>query len=459
MAGEGISGGRTGDPDEGAAEEPSGAGARGEGPGEGAGGEGAAGEVRPGGGTSDEGASDEGASRDGSPVSGPPTAGARPTGSLGQRARAWLRRHRKGAWAVVGVVVVLGAGAGLLQSPAGQDWWLARKACEGKLPGDDLGTLRTAGHLEDEETFSAPQVGQYGCLLRNDEGKVVVSVQAFTRARDQRRVLGRLGEEAPPYRLLPGALPGYAGDDGEIHLMPECPKLGKDTAGDPRRMLVTTWVPFLESRAERAALLRTAVTLTNHASERLGCDDRQLAAPRDGAVPHDGAQVRLAEVSRTPCAALSRVPLGEGAEGAKVRVRVSERTPVARCSLSVSGADGRRPVLDLVAWYGNWGADSDAQGVGQDRRGRDADGDPTPVWDASRAWATARCGGEAASFDAHWHSGGTADGRAERRVLPRTDEEKGTVLRETVSRFARDEARRRGCDGLDLPGADDRLPE
>ncbi|WP_159401537.1 hypothetical protein [Streptomyces sp. NRRL F-5053] len=456
MAGEGISGGRTGGPDEGAAEEPSGAGARGEGPGEGAGGEGAAGEVRPGGGTSDE-----GASRDGSPVSGSPADGARPTGSPGQRARAWLRRHRKGAWAVVGVVVVLGVGAGLLQSPAGQDWWLARKACGGKLPRGELETLKSGRYLEREKELANRELGQYICRLGIGEADSVVSVEAFTRARDQRRILGRVNDRMPPHELLPDTLPGFTEDDQTIHLMPSCPKLGTDTAGRPRRMLVTTRTPMARSRAERAALLRTAVTMTNRASEKLGCSDRQLAVPSGDTGPHEGEEVPLDKVSGTPCAAMARVPLGKGTEGAEVRVQVSERTPVARCSLSVAGKGGRQGVLELIAWYGNWGAE--LHGTGLDRRGRNEDGDATPVWDATRAWATARCGGEAASFDANWYTDETLDEaldeRALRRALPRTGQGRAAVLRDVVSRFARDEAGRRGCDRPDLPGAADRLPD
>ncbi|MDJ1135951.1 hypothetical protein [Streptomyces iconiensis] len=378
---------------------------------------------------------------------------------MGARVGEWRHRHRKALLVTGLVVVVLALVAVLVREPV-KDEWLARRACDGQLPRGELDTVRTDLRLEGEKAFHSRDLGQYRCLLENTDGKVVVSVNAYTRPADQRQELSRIGKEYQPQKVLPGGLPGFASDNGDIHLMPKCPRLGKDFDGQPRRMLATTWVPFASRSDQEAALLRMAVTMANDASDKLGCGAKPLPAPKKDAVATEGKEIPRSRAQGTACGALADTSLLGKARDAKVRVAVSDEAPVGRCTLSVvggadkAGGDEQR-VVELTSWYGDWAGGTGEMGSGDRSYFLRADGSRAPLSGASDAWATARCDGENAGFAAHWgyaHGDGykVLDGR-----LPKTKSARAELLRELVARFAKDQVKRKGCAGLKVPGERD----
>lgn len=387
---------------------------------------------------------------------------------------AWGHRHRRGLWVGALVVAVLALVAFLVRAPV-NDAWLAHRACDGDVSGDDLDTIRTGAHLEDHQRFHNRELGQYRCLLTNTEDKVVVSVEAYTRPADQRLELSRVGKEGQPQRVLPGGLPGFASDNGDIHLMPRCPRLGEDFDGGSRRMLATTWAPLAEGRPEAAALLRTAVKMTNKASEKLGCGARALPAPKEGAAAGKGREITRAAAGETACAALAgklwpepgakarggsargeRAARGVEVPGAKVLDAVRAHAPIGRCTLTMAAdssteAESRQPVVELTSWYGDWGGGTEERGAGSRSYGLRADGSRTAHTNESSAWATARCDGGHAGFAARWGSTYGDSARAVERVRPRTKGDQAAALRALVAEFARDQVEREGCTGLELP--------
>lgn len=397
------------------------------------------------------------------------------------RVAEWGRGHRRALLVGVLVLAVLALVALLVRNPV-NDAWLSHRACDGELAGDELDMVRTDARLETEDRFQNEDLGQYRCYLENTDGKIVVSVNAYTRLADQRKELSSVGKGHQPQRVLPGGLPGFAGGNGDIHLMPPCPRLGKDFDGQPRRMLATTWVPLAKGEGEAAALLRMAVKMTNEASQRLGCGAEPLAAPKKDARAEKGREITRAAAKSTPCAALARdgwltpgakAREGQASEGkarggearrvdvtdAKVVDAVRAHAPIGRCTLTMGGgssgdsrAPSRQPVVELTSWYGDWGGGAEEMGSGDGAYGLRADGARTPRSDASTAWATARCDGQYAGFAARWgYSYGDHTAELD-RVRPESDGARAAALRALVAEFAKDQAERAGCSGLKLPG-------
>lgn len=379
------------------------------------------------------------------------------------------RRHRGWLWGSVGVLVVLVAVGASVRAPV-KDWWLAREACGGELPGDDLKTVRTDVRLGSEKESFDGELGSYHCVLTSDLGKVVVAVDTYPAGSERDEELAFAARSYAPHAVLPGGLPGFEDEHSRVLLMPECPRGGKGSSGKPRRLLVGTWAYFAESREEKAAMLRLAVRMTNVVTGKLGCGGEPLPAPEDGAVPDTGTYVPRAGAKGTACEALAttRVP-AEGRDG-RVRIAVADGGIVGRCTLHApgEGSDGEgsdsskpgRPLVELTSWRGDWGTASRETGSGTDPLSG-ASSTREPVLTDSLAWAATTCGGEGVGFAAHWGEDYSYRKAGKPSATP-TDpptgpptaaerNERRALLGEYVTAFAKDQVRRGACTGLRLP--------
>ncbi|TDC46051.1 hypothetical protein E1281_28850 [Actinomadura sp. KC345] len=373
--------------------------------------------------------------------------------------QAW--QHRKWLWGSACTVLVLVIVAFSVRAPA-KDWWLAREACGGKVPGGDLKTVRTDARLGAAQESLDKDLGRYHCVLENDEGKVVVEVDAYLDGVDKEKKLAYIGRSHPPHAVLPGGLPGFEAENSLVYLMPECARSGRGSSEEHHRLLVGTWTYFAESREEKAAMLRIAVRMTNEVTERLGCGGKPLPAPKDGAVPDTGRHVPRADAKGTACDALTttRVP-AEGRDGT-VFIAIADGGVVGRCTLRAAkkaGDDAHRssrlgrPLVELTSWRGNWGSDIREMGSGPDPLPMGEGAAWKPALTEDRAWAVAECGGENAGFAAHWGYGYSYREAGEKSEPPTAPErhERRVLLREYVAAFAKDEVRREKCTGLQLP--------
>ncbi|MFH8283064.1 hypothetical protein [Streptomyces antibioticus] len=370
-----------------------------------------------------------------------------------------MSRHLTLLWslALVGLVLVI---VGFSVRAPVTDWWLAREACGGALPGDDLKTVRTDVRLGSERESFDKDLGEYHCVLKSDADKVVVAVDAYPPGPARDEELRFAGTSYPPHAVLPGGLPGFEDEYSRVFLMPECPTGIREPRGDDRRLLVTTWTYFAKSREEKAAMLRLAVRMTNVVTEKLGCGGEPLPEPADGAVPDTGRFVPRADAKGTACDALAttRVP-AEGRDG-EVRIALADGGIVGRCTLYApkgdDGSDRRgRPLVELTGWRGDWGTDVREWGSGPDPLPMGA-GTWKPALTEDRAWAVARCDGGNAGFAAYWGYDDRPREEKERdeRQRPLTEAEKQArrvLLREYVTEFAKDQVRRGHCTGLQLP--------
>ncbi|MCX4675985.1 hypothetical protein OG413_11810 [Streptomyces sp. NBC_01433] len=375
-----------------------------------------------------------------------------------------MRQHRGGLWGSVCALVVLAVVGFSVRAPV-KDWWLAREACGGALPGGDLETVRTDVRLGSERESFDPYLGQYHCVLKSDKGKVVVAVDAYRDGADREEKLAYIGSSRPPHAVLPGGLPGFEDENSLVYLMPECPRGGQGASGEHRRLLVGTWTYFAGSREEKAAMLRLAVRMTNEVTEKLGCGGEPLPAPADGAVPDTGTYVPRAEARGTACDALAttRVP-AQGRDG-DVRIAVADGGIVGRCTLYAPKAadddayrSDDRPgagtsLVELTSWRGDGGTSPRGSGYGTDRLLMGGGSARKPALTEDRAWAVAECDGENVGFAAHWGDGYPYREAGEQPGPPTAAErgERRGLLREYVAAFAEDQVRRGKCAGLRLP--------
>lgn len=392
---------------------------------------------------------------------------------LEDQVKDWASRYRTWLVAALWAVVVLLIVGYAVREPV-KDWWLAREACGGQLPAGDLEIVRTDLRLgEAEESFDAED-GTYSCVLRDENGGAVIAVDTYPAGHDRDKVLGFAGTSRPPDAVLPGGLPGFEEDPGIVHLMPECPrgvlsaaeKEARAEAGEKekavperRRLLVRTWTFSARSPAEKAAMLRLAVHMTNVVTEKVGCGGEPLPAPADGAVPDEGAYVPRARAKGTACDALAtgRVPAA-GRDG-EVRIAIADGGIVGRCTLRATetSEDAREgaAIVELTSWLGDWGPrvltprrsdDPLPMGKGIGRR---------PALTEDRAWAVANCDGDHLGFAASWAEDYPRVNRkpGEKYVPPTKAEkyEQSVLLREYVSAFATDQVRRGACTDLKLP--------
>ncbi|WDT88420.1 hypothetical protein H0E86_19030 [Streptomyces sp. SCSIO-PteL053] len=385
------------------------------------------------------------------------SAGNRTGTRLEDRVKDWSSRHRRwlvaGLWALV-VLLVVGYS---VREPV-RDWWVAREACGGQLPSGELEIVRTDLRLgETEESFDAED-GTYSCVLRDENGQVVVAVDAYPEGRERDQELGLAGTSRPPHAVLPGGLPGFEDENSLVYLMPECPRAGRSPA-EQHRLLVGTWTYFAHSPAEKAAMLRLAVHMTNVVTGKLGCGGEPLPAPADGAVPDEGTYVPRARAKGTACDALatSRVPAA-GRDG-EVRIAIADGGIVGRCTLRATETyeDAREgaAIIELTAWLGDWGPRVNEMGSGPDPLPMGRGTTRSPALTEHRAWAVAKCDGDDVGFAAHW--GQDYPDRHRKpgtKYVPPTEAEQyeqRVLLRTYVSAFAADQVRRGACTDLKLP--------
>ncbi|KJK53845.1 hypothetical protein [Streptomyces sp. NRRL F-4428] len=367
----------------------------------------------------------------------------------------WARKHRRWLWASVCALAVVTVVGFAVRAPV-KDWWLAREACGGVLPGADLEAVRSGVRLGAEEESFDEERGRYRCVLESDRGQVVVAVDTYLGGADRDRQMRSIGSSSPPYAVLPGGLPGFEDANSLVYLMPECPGRAKEPYGKHHRLLVGSWTYFAHSPAEKAAMLRLAVRMTNEMTKKLGCGGEPLPAPDEGAVPDRGMYVPRAQAKGTACNALAaaRVP-EEGADG-QVRVAVADGGVVGRCTLYGAGtasAERGRPLVELTSWRGEWAGDMREMGSGPAPLPLGPGASRKPAHSEHRAWAVAECGGENVGFAAHWaedyHHRAGPD-----RSGPATEaerQEQRVLLAEYVTAFAKDQVERGNCKGLRVP--------
>ncbi|MYV60930.1 hypothetical protein GTW37_17015 [Streptomyces sp. SID4931] len=120
-----------------------------------------------------------------------------------------------------------------------------------------------------------------------------------------------------------------------------------------------TWTYFAHSSAEKAAMLRLAVHMTNVVTGKLGCGGEPLPAPADGAVPDEGTHVPRARAKGTACDALATTRVPAAGRDGEVHIAIADGGIVGRCTLRATETyeDARegQAIIELTAWRGDWG--------------------------------------------------------------------------------------------------------
>ncbi|KKD08840.1 hypothetical protein [Streptomyces sp. WM6386] len=337
-------------------------------------------------------------------------------------------------WVKVSITaaVVLGIG-GWVATPYVNDWWLLRTACDGALPVDAVRELgRSGSHFKDATSASHPELGDYGCSLdfEGDELRSdrLLSMEAYTRRDDLDRELMTVFPETgfDTMAPMPNGMPGFIDQFGDLQLLVPCPALKKDDDGRQPKLLVRTRLGRDTLRGTPAAY-ETAVTLTNSASERLGCGAEPLKAPGGDAAPVDPEKdpktVSLDRSADTACGWALKSGLLKTSQW-QVATLMNDAGPVGRCDLYARDTDSgeMENQLSFAAWYGDWSS----RLIAEDGR--------LPA----ALTATARCDGEAADF-----------ALSAAKEAPGVDE---AGKRKLLAAFAREQVRQRGCTDLRLGG-------
>ncbi|MEU8680100.1 hypothetical protein [Streptomyces sp. NPDC048611] len=351
-------------------------------------------------------------------------------------AAGWRKRVVSGP-AVVAVVLVLVvlAGGGYAAKPLWQPWWYASRVCAGLLSADDLADVLPAEQLKAgrEEADLAHGRLRCGVDTPDDHFSLLVEVDSDPDEVD-RRLQGEFALPTVPRFVFPAGIPGFQGDLGH-YIVQECPDLRRDSLGRKRR-LVTRVTGRWDEKRGTPATLRIAVSAANGAAERSGCGAPRLPLPQR-AVLHPKA-VPPAR-GGAGCGRPARTRLPESPAGGPWRVvaRSDAHAAITRCALvDRTGAE----YAELSAWYGDWTDEPFRTLItGNVRlpRGFPPGGQ---VMSEDFGTAAARCAGESAHYEV---SGFRApEGR---RLTARE-------LRPLLVAFAREQAERRGCDRLALPG-------
>ncbi|CAM5541064.1 putative protein OS=Streptomyces rutgersensis OX=53451 GN=F0345_01170 PE=4 SV=1 [Streptomyces diastaticus subsp. diastaticus] len=354
----------------------------------------------------------------------------------GIRGVRWLPGGR--VLGIVGVVLALLAGAGWLAKPVWQPWWYAATLCGGHLSGRELAELLPAERLQGAKDTFGTGSGPLRCGVDESNGRhFVLDVRAEM---DTGEPLGPLDMEFTVPRDLrfayPRSVPGFYGKFGPV-ILQECPKLGPDSEGRARRLVTKVYTHGVESDPSPESL-RTAVRIANGANVETGCGADALPLP-ERVEPVRG--VSLAGARGTMCGWLAgtRLPASPSGERWQVVAPTDEHASITHCSLIDSGSG--LPAVSLTGWYGDWTdkpferlVSSNLQ-VPEGRSARDA------LLGQDFGRAAARCAGESANFLATSYTRNHTGS-----ALPMSD------VRGLLGAFARDQAARRGCTDLRLPG-------
>ncbi|MFC7304258.1 hypothetical protein ACFQVC_08545 [Streptomyces monticola] len=363
------------------------------------------------------------------------------TGTVRQttRRRRWLPSGKATAWAAAALAVL--ALVTYETKPLWQPWWYAATLCDGTLAAADLADVLPDERLQPGRNDVSLEAGSLKCSVHRDDRHFVLSVRAQTDPAEVRRELAMAFTipHEPDFVFLAG-VPGFQDDLGPV-ILQECPGLGRDEKGSKRRLLTRVIGPSTGETPD-PALLRIAVSAANSASDGSGCGAKPLPLPEKTAHPEDRT-LSLAAAAGTPCGWLTRTRLPENPSGKPwaVQARTTSGTPITSCALIDPAKD--RTAVEFNGWYGDW---TDEPFETLLAANVDYPDDLTargPMMAEHLGRATARCGDESANFQAYSHM---RENEVTDRYLT------GAQLRPLLNAFTKDQAHRRGCDGVELPG-------
>lgn len=339
---------------------------------------------------------------------------------------------------IVAVVLAVLAGGGYLAKPLWQPWWFAATLCGGHLSGGDLAELLPGKQLQAGRDNFEDGAGHLRCAVNEDDHTFVLAADAQTDPADVRRAMAM--EFTVPYKpeyVFPRNVPGFYGQFGPV-IIQECPKLGRDERGYQHH-LVTNVLTLGVERDASAASLRIAVSLANGAAERLGCGSAPLPRPDRVTPPRT---LPVSQLAGTMCDWLTRTALPKSPSGAgwQVEAPTDERAPITNCSL----LDPRtgKPFVDLTGWYGGWAEKSFEDLLESNVEIPEQLSARHALMSERLGRAKARCQGDPANFLVSLeNAGGSAP-------APPT----AAQLRTLLNAFAADQAARRGCTDVELPG-------
>ncbi|MGW4456622.1 hypothetical protein ACWEJQ_10555 [Streptomyces albidoflavus] len=340
---------------------------------------------------------------------------------------------------VVGVVVLtLFAGAGWLAKPVWQPWWYAATLCGGSLSGAELAALLPAEQLRaSEDTFGSGR-SRLKCGVDESDGRhFVLDVEAGI---DTGEPLGPLGMEFTVPRDLeyvyPASVPGFYGKFGPV-IVQECPGRGRDSEGRKRRLVTKVYTHGVESDASPESL-RTAVRIANAAGAETGCGAGPLPLPERVEPPRE---LSLARAEGTMCGWLAgrRLPESPSGKAWKVLAPTAGDASVTQCSLVDSGTG--QAALHLSGWYGDWAEKPFERLVSANVEISEGISPRDALLGPDFGRAKARCAGEPANFLATSHTRNHVGS-----ALPMSQ------VRRLLGAFTADQAERRDCTGVELPG-------
>ncbi|MFE3634966.1 hypothetical protein [Streptomyces sp. NPDC059168] len=352
----------------------------------------------------------------------------------------WGRRLLPGrrVLGIVAVVLAVVAGATWAAKPVWQPWWYAAKLCGGNLSGGELAELLPDERLRaGKDTFGSGSSSLRCGVDKSDGRHFALLIEAET---DTGKRLGPLDMEfAIPRELdyaFPRSVPGFYGLFGPV-IIQECPKLRPDAEGRERRLVTRVFANGVESAPSRESL-RTAVRIANGANAEIGCGAEPLPLPDHVA---SAGKLSLGRARNTMCGWLARDTLPRSPSGRQWQVvaPTDERAPITSCSLVDSGTG--ETAVRLTGWYGDWAEGPFERLLSSNARIPEGHSAREALLGTHFGRAKARCAGEVANFLADSHSP-----NASRSVLPMSD------VRHLLNAFAADQAERRGCTGLELPG-------
>ncbi|MGA4949333.1 hypothetical protein [Streptomyces lydicamycinicus] len=349
----------------------------------------------------------------------------------------WRRRMPGGrAVAVLVVVLVVLAGGGYAAKPLWQPWWYASHLCAGLLSADDLAEVLPTKQLRAGKEEVDLAHGRMTCGVDTPDDHFALAVEVESDPDEvARRLNGEFTIPTTPRFVFPAGIPGFQGELGH-YVVQECPDLRRDSLGRKRR-LVTRVIGKWDEKHGTPATLRIAVALANGAAEKAGCGAPKLPLPQR-AVLHP-TPVPPAK-GGAGCGWLARVRLPENPTGKPWRVvpRSDPHAAITHCAL-VDGTSGVT-AADFTGWYGDWTDKSFDTLVGANVRLPRGFPDDGQVMSEHFGTAAARCDGEPAHYEASSYSGQGVRGVPARELRP------------LLVAFARDQAERRGCGHLALPG-------